>query len=155
MLRAAIPFFEPPYTDALEVAAQMGELQDLISGRRDRTELLFCRDANSSVDMEGLFKAIREFGNEKERRMVDMMINFFQMKRMMEMVKMMQEMQEMQKKSNDMSSKNEQSCSEKKKSSSGEKQDMDAMMEFLKSSMPKDQQDNFDMIQMAMAMMNT
>ncbi len=189
MLRAAIPFFEPPYADALEVAAQLGEVQDLLSGQKERTELSICGSGNRPVDIEGLFKAIRKFGSDNDRRMVDMFLNFFQMKRMMDMVKMMQTMQEMEKKQKE-NQKESQTASEAYRSSesdtnqrtsesdglseddrafsdtgssseenqsSDEKKGMDnkAMMEFLKSSMPKDQQENFDMLQMAMSMMNT
>lgn len=137
MLRAAIPFFEPSIADALEAVVQMGEIQELLTGRKERTDLAICGNENRSVDMEGLFQAIREFCSEKDRRMVDMLLNFFQMKRIMEMMQMMQ-----------MANQASQAASE-----GGD--DMGAMMDFLKSSMPKEQQENFDMLQMVLSMMKS
>lgn len=135
ILRTAIPFFEPKIADTLEVVIQMGEIQDLLNGNKERTELSVCGRETSPVDMEGLFQAIRDFCNEKERQMIDMLLSFFQMKRMMDMMQMM-----------DMATK-------AKESQGGN--NMEDMMEFMKSSMPKEQQENFDMLQMVLSMMSS
>lgn len=53
-------------------------------------------EVGESINFEGLFRAIRPFAPERERRMVDLFLQFFQMRRMMEMMQLFQTMQEMQ-----------------------------------------------------------
>ncbi len=47
-----------------------------------------------SIDLEGLFGAIRPFATSRESRIVDMILQFFQMRRMLDLMSMMQSMQE-------------------------------------------------------------
>lgn len=143
MLRAAIPFVDSRLADTLEVVAQMGEVQDLLAGRKERTELSVCGGESNSVNIEGLLQAIREFCNERERRIVDMILNFFQMRQMMEMVQMMQAAQQAS-----------QAASASSESSGGGG-NMDIMMEMLKSNMPEEQKENFDMMEMVLSMMKS
>lgn len=136
MLRTAIPFFEPRTATILEAAVQTEELKELLSGRKECTDLIVCGGKSAGLDVEGLFQAIREFANESERRIIDMVLQFFQMKHMMDMFQMM-EMAGMAQTASD----------------SGMNSDM--MMEMLKEGMPKDQQENFEMLQMVLSMMNS
>ena len=48
------------------------------------------------INLEGLFQAVRPHVLGRERRLIDMVLQFFQMKHMMEMMQFMQMMQEMQ-----------------------------------------------------------
>lgn len=48
------------------------------------------------IDMEGLLSAIRPFASMKERKLIDLFLQFFQMSHMMEMMQLMQSMQSMQ-----------------------------------------------------------
>lgn len=87
----------------------------------------------SIIDIEGLLRAIRNFCHKREQRMIDMILNFFMMKRMMSMMAVMNQMSE----------------------SSGSEggPGMDGMLDLLKSQMPKEQQDMFDMVSMMMSSM--
>lgn len=79
------------------------------------------------VDMEGLLRAIRNFCFQREQKLIDMLLNFFMMKRMMSVMSMMNEAQ-------------------------NSEQGMEGMFEILKSQIPKEQQDMFDMMSMMMSM---
>ena len=52
--------------------------------------------AGENIDLEGLLGAIRPYVEGKERRILDMILQFFQMRHMMEMMQLVQSMQEMQ-----------------------------------------------------------
>lgn len=80
------------------------------------------------VDMEGLLRAIRNFCFQREQKLIDMLLNFFMMKRMMSIMNMMNEAQ-------------------------NSEQGMEGMFDLLKAQMPKEQQDMFDMMSMMMTSM--
>lgn len=79
------------------------------------------------VDIEGLLRAIRGFCHRKEQRMIDMILSFFMMKRMMSIMSMMNETQ-------------------------NSERGMDGVLDLIKSQIPKEQQDMFDMMSMMMSM---
>lgn len=79
------------------------------------------------IDLEGLLRAVRCFCRQQEQRMIDMLLQFFMMKRMMSMMTLFQEAQ-----------------------NSG--RGMEGIMDLLKSQVPKEQQDMFDMMSMMMSM---
>ncbi len=79
------------------------------------------------IDLEGLLRAVRGFCRQQEQRMIDMLLQFFMMKRMMSMMKMFQEAQ-------------------------NSDRGMEGIIDLLKSQVPKEQQDMFDMMSMMMSM---
>ncbi|MCM1244975.1 MAG: hypothetical protein NC293_04930 [Roseburia sp.] len=79
------------------------------------------------VDIEGLLRAIREFCHKREQRMIDMILNFFMMKRMMSIMSMMNETQ-------------------------NSERGMEGMFDLIKNQIPKEQQDMFEMMSMMMSM---
>lgn len=79
------------------------------------------------IDLEGLLRAVRCFCRQQEQRMIDMLLQFFMMKRMMSMMTLFQEAQ-----------------------NSG--RGMEGIIDLLKSQVPKEQQDMFDMMSMMMSM---
>lgn len=79
------------------------------------------------VDIEGLLRAIRGFCQQKEQRMIDMILSFFMMKRMMSIMSMMNQTQ-------------------------NSEQGMEGMIDLIKSQIPKEQQDMFEMMSMMMSM---
>ena len=83
-----------------------------------------------TVDMEGLLRAVRCFCKEQEQRLIDMLLNVFMMKRVFSMMSMMNEMNAAPEHANG---------------------GMEYMMELLKSQMPKEQQEMFDMMAMMMS----
>ena len=51
------------------------------------------------IDLEGLLGAVRPFSSGRERKIIDMFLQVFQMKHMMEMMQLMQAMQQTDRKS--------------------------------------------------------
>mgnify|MGYP001031039437 CR=1 FL=1 len=79
------------------------------------------------IDLEGLLRAVRCFCRQQEQRMIDMLLQFFMMKRMMSMMTLFQEAQ-------------------------NSDRGMEGIIDLLKSQVPKEQQDMFDMMSMMMSM---
>lgn len=97
-------------------------------------------EVGERIDIEGILSAVRPFAGGRERRMLDLCLQFFQMKRMMEMMQMVQSMQQMQGFGGGSGG----------GGSSGEPSP--AMFEMLKTVLPPEQQDMFDMLSTMMAM---
>ena len=114
-----------------------------------------------SIDMEGLLGAVRPFTGGRERRMVDMLLQFFQMRRMMEMVQLVQSMQQLSAMSEGADSMGEEVNSMEKDSvpweEKGEEQHGNSgssgMMDMLRSMVPPEQQSNLEMMTAMMSMM--
>lgn len=101
------------------------------------------------IDLEGLLGAIRPFASGKERRMIDMFLQLFSMKHMMEMMQLMQSMQEMQQ-AQEMA----QEMSGNKDTASSMMGGMDPM-ELIKTMVPPEQQDTVEMMMSMMSAMQT
>lgn len=93
------------------------------------------------IDMEGLLSAVRPFTRGRERRFLDIFLQFFQMQRMMEMMQMVQSMQQFA-----------EATEGQNQNGSGASP---AMFEMLKSMIPPEQQDMVDMMSAMMAMSET
>lgn len=52
--------------------------------------------AGEKIDIEGFLGAMRPYAAGRERHLIDMLLQFFQMQHMMEMMQLVQSMQEMQ-----------------------------------------------------------
>lgn len=94
------------------------------------------------IDLEGLLGAIRPFVSGKERRVIDMLLQFFSMKHMMEMFQLMQSMQAMQQ-AQEMSDDN------------GDSSMMGGMnpMDLVKTMVPPEQQETVEMMMSMMSAM--
>ena len=94
------------------------------------------------IDLEGLLGAIRPFVSGKERRVIDMLLQFFSMKHMMEMFQLMQSMQAMQQ-AQEMSDDN------------GDSSMMGGMnpRDLVKTMVPPEQQETVEMMMSMMAAM--
>lgn len=94
------------------------------------------------IDLEGLLGAIRPFVSGKERRVIDMLLQFFSMKHMMEMFQLMQSMQAMQQ-AQEMSDDN------------GDFSMMGGMnpMDLVKTMVPPEQQETVEMMMSMMSAM--
>ena len=98
-------------------------------------------EIGENIDMEGLLQAIRPFVSGKERRMVDMFLQFFQMERMLQMMQVIQSMQQAQNFASEMSGNQE--------------ADSEGMFEMLKAMLPPEQLESIDMITAMMSMMQS
>ncbi len=83
-----------------------------------------------TIDLEGLLRAIRCFCQEREQKIIDMLLNLFMMKRVFSMMSMFNELHATGESGNN---------------------GMDSMLELLKSQMPKEQQEMFEMMSMMMS----
>lgn len=83
-----------------------------------------------TIDLEGLLRAVRCYCREREKEWIDMLLNFFMLKRAFSMMNMMNEMTATQ------------------ESGGGS---MEQMLDLLKSQIPKEQQEMFDMMTMMMS----
>lgn len=86
------------------------------------------------IDLEGLLGAIRPFTSGRERRILDLFLQFFQMRRMMEMMQVMQSMQQAQEMSGETPA---------------------DPFELVRAMMPSDQQETLDMMSAMMSMMQS
>lgn len=87
------------------------------------------------IDLEGLLGAVRPFTAGRERKILDMFLQFFQMRHMMDMMQLMQSMQQAQE-------------------MAGETGGVAAdPFDMLKAMMPADQQETLDMVSAMMSMM--
>lgn len=89
--------------------------------------------AGEKIDLEGLLGAIRPYVAGRERRILDMILQFFQMRHMMEMMQLVQSMQEMQQAQQDGGNGNS--------------------MDWIKMIVPAEQQETVDMMMSMMSAM--
>lgn len=94
------------------------------------------------IDLQGLLGAVRPFSSGKERKMIDMFLQVFQMKHMMEMMQLMQAMQQAQ----------EMGAEGDSDTASNQNGNMDAM-EMIRNMIPPEQQDTVEMIMSMMTAM--
>lgn len=126
ILEAATPYLPPERTGTVELLKKVWGLMDSITESRTSADFVSC-GTGRTADVEGMLRAIRELCNEKERRTIDMIMNIFSMRRMMDMMNLMRQAGE----------------------NGGD------MWEMLKSNLSPEQQEQFEMMQMMMTMMNT
>lgn len=88
------------------------------------------------IDLEGLLRSIRGFCRKNERQIIDLLLQIFMFRHVREMMTMMQEMKQ-----------------EAEQSDSGT-ENMEGMMEFLKSRIPPEQQDMVDMMSVFLSAMS-
>lgn len=86
------------------------------------------------IDMEGLLSAVRPFSSGRERKMLDLFLQFFQMRRMMEMMQVMQSMQQAQERAGETPA---------------------DPFDLLKTMLPAEEQETLDMVSSMMAMMQS
>lgn len=94
------------------------------------------------IDLEGLLLAVRPFAASGERRILDLFLQFFQMRRMFDMMQLVQSMQQMQ----------------QMQEMAGEFQEGEGgpdMMSILKSMVPPEQQEMVDSMAAMMSMMQS
>lgn len=53
-------------------------------------------EIGEAIDIEGLLRAVHPFAGGREKKMLDLLLQFFQMRRMMDMMSLIRQMQNMQ-----------------------------------------------------------
>lgn len=94
------------------------------------------------IDLEGLLGAVRPFSSGRERKIIDMFLQVFQMKHMMEMMQLMQAMQQTQ----------EMGAESDGDTNPNQNGNMDAM-ELIRNMIPPEQQDTVEMMMSMMTAM--
>ena len=109
------------------------------------------------IDMEGLLSAVRPFSCARERRILDMFLQFFQMRRMMEMMQLVQAMQEMQSAAQNFPGSTDGEVTDENPSGQDSFMGMPSpdMMSMLKTMIPPEQQEMVDSMTAMMSMMQS
>lgn len=112
-----------------------GRMQNTHSVKVLKTAIpFFDVSVGERIDLEGLLGAVRPFTSGREQRVLDLILQFFQMRRMMEMMQVMQSMQQAQEMAGEGPS---------------------DPFELVKAMMPADQQETLDMVSAMMSMMQS
>ncbi len=85
IMKAALPYFDSMTKVRMEFFTKALDLMGSLNNMSSRNSMVACGYANSSIDMEGLLNGIRPLCDNKERDIVDRILNIFNMKRMFEM----------------------------------------------------------------------
>lgn len=102
------------------------------------------------INIEGLLGAVRPFAAGRERQIIDMFLQFFQMRRMFDMMQLVQSMQQMQEMSGDLSGSGD---SDGGTGNPCAGMPSPEMLSMLKAMVPKEQQEMVDsMVAMASMM---
>lgn len=101
------------------------------------------------IDLEGLLRAVRNFCHQKEQKIIDMLLGLFMMKRVMSIMNVMNQMNQM----DPMGEAGNAGQSMNGMQSMDTMQSMNSMLDILKSQMPKEQQEMFDMVSVMMSAM--
>jgi len=97
IVKAALPFVDFKTKGMAELFVKVFELMGTVNSARNVSDLAACGSAASKFDMEGMLNGIRPICNQKERDIIDRILNIFNMRRMMEMYNnMMEAMKTMQ-----------------------------------------------------------
>lgn len=84
IIRAASPYISGINKSSLDLFIKVGELFDTITRVKNNTNVSAQSMSPLSFDMEGLLSNIRNICYEKERKIIDMILNVFKMKKMFE-----------------------------------------------------------------------
>lgn len=80
IIKAAFPFFDNQTQQAMDLVLKTGELFETFHSISQEGSLTALSLHKSPIDIEGLLNAIREVCNQKEREIVDMILNFLRAK---------------------------------------------------------------------------
>lgn len=114
-------------------------------------------EIGEKIDMEGLLQAVRPFAGDRERKILDIFLQFFQMRRMMEMMQLVQAMQEMQSVAQDFPGSADGEVTGENQSGQDSFMGMPSpdMMSMLKTMIPPEQQEMVDSMTAMMSMMQS
>jgi hypothetical protein len=85
IMKAALPYFDSMTKVRMEFFTKALDLMGSLNNLSGRNSMVACGYENSSIDMEGLLNGIRPLCDNKERDIIDRILNIFNMKRMFEM----------------------------------------------------------------------
>lgn len=85
IMKAALPYFDSMTRIRMEFYTKVLDLMGSLNTLSGRNSMVACGYENSSIDMEGLLNGIRPLCDNKERDIIDRILNIFNMKRMFEM----------------------------------------------------------------------
>jgi hypothetical protein len=85
IMKAALPYFDSMSKVRMEFFTKALDLMGSLNNLSGRNSMVACGYENSSIDMEGLLNGIRPLCDNKERDIIDRILNIFNMKRMFEM----------------------------------------------------------------------
>lgn len=97
IIKAALPYIDTGNKAMVEFMVKVFDLMGSLKSIRSPSNMAACGFEASKIDVEGLLNGIRPILRDRERKLIDQILNFFNMKRMFDMYnKMMEAMQAMQ-----------------------------------------------------------
>lgn len=85
IMKAALPYFDSMTRIRMEFYTKALDLMGSLSTLSGRNSMVACGYENTSIDVEGLLNGIRPLCDNKERDIIDRILNIFNMRRMFEM----------------------------------------------------------------------
>lgn len=82
IMRAAFPFLDSDSQKSISLLIKMDELFQTFRHVKDSNSLTALSVRKQSIDIEALLRGIREICYPPERRIIDMILNFFQAKKL-------------------------------------------------------------------------
>lgn len=109
------------------------------------------------INIEGLLGAVRPFSGGRERQLIDLFLQFFQMRRMFDMMQLVQSMQQMQEMAGGMSENGDSDGGQENATEGGNASSMGMpspeMLSMIKAMVPKEQQEMVDSMAAMVSMM--
>jgi hypothetical protein len=97
IIKAALPYIDTGNKAMVEFMVKAFDLMGSLKAFRSSNNMAACGFEAGKIDWEGLLNGIRPILRDRERKLIDQILNFFNMKRMFDMYnKMMEAMQAMQ-----------------------------------------------------------
>lgn len=91
IMKAALPFIDTRHRSAAEIFMKIIDLLANLKSMKSTVNMTSAANESISFDLEGMLNSIRPVCNNKERDIVDKILNFFNMKRAFEMYNKMNE----------------------------------------------------------------
>jgi hypothetical protein len=85
IMKASLPYFDSITRIRMEFFTKVLDLMGSLNSLSGRNSMVACGYENPSIDVEGLLNGIRPLCDNRERDLIDRILNIFNMKRMIEM----------------------------------------------------------------------
>lgn len=107
------------------------------------------------INIEGLLGAVRPFIYGRERQLIDLLLQFFQMRRMFDMMQLVQSMQQMQEMAESVSETGESDGESPKSKAEPSGMPSPEMLSMIKAMVPPEQQEMVDSMMAMVSMMQS
>ncbi|MFV0342842.1 MAG: hypothetical protein ACK5JH_08095 [Anaerocolumna sp.] len=152
IMKAAFPHLDSSTQQSVDLLLKTGELMDSITASRNPNKISSLSLSTAKIDIEALLTSIRNVCYEKERELIDMVLNFFRAKNLFDTYTMLT--QTMSTGSSDSTSNNNFNIPNDFMGGLNSPNNPN-MQELLESMLTPEQKSTFDNLSMMFSMMNT